>query len=70
MFPTAGSTRIPAAFDGLYALKASEHRLPQTGIAAIVSACNEYEFGAHAYSLKASRNPHGCGLHRNALKRP
>ncbi|TKA25169.1 hypothetical protein B0A50_05867 [Salinomyces thailandicus] len=32
----AGSTRIPATFNGLYALKASEQRLPQCGIAAIL----------------------------------
>lgn len=28
----AGSARIPAVFNGLYSLKTSEHRLPQTGL--------------------------------------
>ena len=33
----AGSSRIPAAFCGLWSLKCSEHRLPQDGIATVLS---------------------------------
>lgn len=42
---TAGSSRIPAAFCGLWALKCSENRLPQDGIATVLPGLAEGAIG-------------------------